>query len=323
MKCTLSLSLATVCNEILIFFHVYIESFNTRIRSSLHIGYTIRLMGEWGQQQVERSSFSTCWCVQEAAASRRRRHVHRSVGTLWHVHQHVDCSLQSLQELPEEVIGQLDTSSQMQTWRLRQQLREPLWLSCAQVHTQYTAHSYHYPGMMITWNCLWTWSWPVLHLAPVTSHNDTTAASVSQHVLTHVSCDRLMKQAGQMYEPACVLNTVPVYEPRPSVNCVELLPLSTVSKNTKCSSCTESDGVLQWYPPQSQLSNNSDSMGQLLWSSAGLNSSADEWWLITTVLLHLFTLKLNVKTMYCTVCSVCFTLLALADCSAQRLSAQK
>lgn len=135
MKCTLSLSLATVCNEILIFFHVYIESFNTRIRSSLHIGYTIRLMGEWGQQQVERSSFSTCWCVQEAAASRRRRHVHRSVGTLWHVHQHVDCSLQSLQELPEEVIGQLDTSSQMQTWRLRQQLREPLWLSCAQVHT--------------------------------------------------------------------------------------------------------------------------------------------------------------------------------------------
>lgn len=82
MKCTLSLSLATVCNEISIFFHVYIESFNTRIRSSLHIGYTIRLMGEWGQQQVERSSFSTCWCVQEAAASRRRRHVHRTV-CLW------------------------------------------------------------------------------------------------------------------------------------------------------------------------------------------------------------------------------------------------
>lgn len=112
MKCTLSLSLATVCNEFFIFFHVYIESFNTRIRSSLHIGYTIRLMGRvrtaaGGEEQLlHLLMFGRVSNGEQEAAA-----VTYMAPCVCQCHG----SLQSLQELPEEVVGRLDTSSQMQT----------------------------------------------------------------------------------------------------------------------------------------------------------------------------------------------------------------
>ena len=73
MKCTLSLSLRTVCNEFILFFFV---SCIHRILRYSHLDITTyslhhKVDGEWGQQQVECSSSSSpaavwqsqWWCV--------------------------------------------------------------------------------------------------------------------------------------------------------------------------------------------------------------------------------------------------------------------
>lgn len=107
MKCTLSLSLATVCNDFFFFFHVHIESFYTRVSSSLHLGYTIKWMervrtAAGGDEQLLRPR---C-CVAESAMERKRlrqadggvhpQHSHKSpcvgaaacsVAASWHAHQ--------------------------------------------------------------------------------------------------------------------------------------------------------------------------------------------------------------------------------------------
>ena len=145
MKCTLSLSLATVCNEFFIFFHVYIESFNTRIRSSLHIGYTIRLMGRvrtaaGGEEQLLHllmfSRVSRC-------AGGCSHHVHGTV-CLWGL-----CGCTS-------TVSWLSTVTAGTTrgggWSARHQQPDANMktLTAAQshahVHTQYRAHSHNYSG---------------------------------------------------------------------------------------------------------------------------------------------------------------------------------
>ncbi len=109
MKCTLSLSLATVYNEFLFLFsfHGYIKSLYTRIRASLYISYTVRLMEgvKTAASADQQPLLSCCWvsdAVQEAAPGRWRQTPSTPTQSCEYVgtgHVNINsvlCSLQSL-----------------------------------------------------------------------------------------------------------------------------------------------------------------------------------------------------------------------------------